>query len=125
MAEIIYTPGVCNIGREEISRRMKIGWIGLAVTIVLAGALIATGVGMWWRLFIFLPAALSATGFLQAYFHFCPGFARQGAYNLKSLGSKEPILDEDSKKKDRARGNRITLYSALIGAAVAIVLTFI
>lgn len=125
MAQIIYTPGVCNIGPEEIARRRNVGWIGFLVAAVLFALLYWTRVDAWWRLFIFFPALLSASGFLQAYFHFCAGFAKRGVFNFGPLGKTQTITDEASKAKDRSRGNKIMLYAALIGAAVAIVCVLI
>jgi hypothetical protein len=121
----VYVAGVCNIGPEEIQRRRNTGWVGLVVAIILFAVLFWTGVNPWWRLFIFFPAALSATGFLQAYFQFCTGFARRGVFNFGSPGQMNPVGDDASKQKDRRMGNRITLYAVLIGAVVAIVCVFI
>ena len=121
MAQIEYIPGVCNIGREEIARRRNFGWISLAIVIVVFFALVWSGVNSWWRLFIFLPATMSASGFLQAYFHFCSGFARIGAFNFGSVGQRQMIVDDVSRMKDKKKGNQITLYAALIGAVVAVI----
>lgn len=115
-----YVPGVCNIGPQEIARRRILGWVSLAITIALVLILVLTKVNPWWRLFVFFPAGLSASGFLQARSHFCSGFARVGAYNFGPAGQTTKIEDEESRKKDRRKGNQITLYAALIGAAVAV-----
>lgn len=116
-----YIAGVCNIGPKEIARRRNFGWGGLAIVIVLLVVLIRTGVNPWWRLFDFFPAALAASGFLQAYFHFCSGFAKQGIFNFDSLGQTQNVTDDTSRQKDRQKGNQITLYAVLIGLAIAIV----
>jgi hypothetical protein len=121
MAQIEYVAGVCNIGPKEISRRRNVGWIALAITLVLLAILIWIGVNPWWRLLVFFPATISASGFLQAYFQFCSGFARIGVFNFGSLGQKNKVTDESSKMKDRRKGNQILLYSVLIGAAVALI----
>ena len=125
MAQLEYVAGVCNIGPEEIARRRNLGWVTLAVTVVLLGVLVWVGVNPWWRLFVFFPAMMSASGFLQAYFHFCSGFARKGIFNIGSIGQTHEIRDEISKVKDRSKGNRITIYAVLIGAVVAIVSVFL
>lgn len=116
-----YVAGVCNIGSEEIGRRRNLGWVALATTLVLLLVLLGTGVNPWWRLFVFFPATISASGFLQAYFHFCVGFAHTGVYNFGRLGQIREVGDEPSKSKDKRRGNWITLYAVLIGAAIAII----
>lgn len=121
MAQIEYVAGVCNIGPAEIARRRNIGWIGLAVAVVLLAGLVWTGVSPWWRLLIFFPTMLSASGFLQAYFGFCAGFARRGVFNLGALGHQQTVTDDASKVKDRRKGNQIGIYAALIGIVVALV----
>jgi len=120
-----YIPGVCNIGPQEIARRRNIGWIGLIISILLLGLLIATGVNAWWRLFVFFPATLSASGFLQAHFHFCSGFARKGIFNFGPAGKAEQVGEEASKAEDKKTGNKITLYAVLIGVVITILVVLI
>jgi len=120
-----YIPGVCNIGEEEISRRRKLGWIGLAVAVVLFAVLFWVGVDVWWRLLVFFPAAFSASGFLQAHFGFCSGYARTGVFNFGMPGKTTVVADEASKAKDRKKGSRITMYAVLIGALVALACVFV
>lgn len=121
MTQTEYVPGVCNIGPDEIARRRNLGWVALAITLLLLLTLVLTGVNPWWRLFVFFPAAMSASGFLQAYFHFCVGFARIGAFNFGSAGQRHSVPDEFSKTLDRGRGNQLALYAALIGSVIAII----
>lgn len=115
-----YVSGVCNIGPQEIARRRNFGWGALVTTVVLLLILVWTGVGPWWRLFVFFPATMSASGFLQAYFHFCSGFAQRGVYNFGQLGQTVKIEDASSKAKDKRKGSQIMLYSALIGIVAAV-----
>lgn len=115
-----YVPGQCNIGPEEGARRRNFGWVSLAVGVVVFVVLLGFRVNPLWRLFLFLPATAAASGFLQAYFHFCSGFARTGVHNFGPLGQTTTIEEEDSKRKDRQKGNQISRYAVLIGAAVAI-----
>ncbi|MEJ0021849.1 MAG: hypothetical protein WDN47_04750 [Candidatus Doudnabacteria bacterium] len=121
MTQSEYVPGVCNIGPAEIARRRNLGWVSLAIVVILLAALIWFKVNPWWRLFVFLPATMSASGFLQAYFHFCSGFARRGLFNFGPAGQTQAITDDASKAMDKQKGSRITLYAALIGLTVAIV----
>jgi len=124
MATITYTPGVCNIGPEEINRRRNIGWLGLAITIVVAALFIYFNISPWWRIVLVLPATLSASGFLQAYFGFCTGFAMKGVYNFDKLGVQHKITDAESKAKDKKRGDSITISAAIIGIIVTTVVFF-
>ena len=45
-----YEAGRRNIGPAEIALRHNIGWVALAVTILLFAALLRFGVPRWWRL---------------------------------------------------------------------------
>jgi hypothetical protein len=61
-------PEVCliNIGPRERRRRMVLGIVGFAVAAGLAAALMAAGLPRWWRLLVFVPAALGGYGVFQA-----------------------------------------------------------
>ncbi len=115
-----YVPGVCNIGPAEITRRRRLGWLGLVASVVLVGILIAVDAGRWWWLLLFLPVTMSASGFLQAHFRFCAGFSRAGVFNFGPLGQTQDVTDDESLAADRRRGNQITLHAALIGAGVSL-----
>ena len=118
-----YVAGVCNIGSQEIARRRNIGLASLVFSVLLLLVLLWTGSHPGWRLLVFFPAALSASGFLQARFHFCVGFARAGIYNFGPIGEKQEIVEDSAKAKDRSRGRQITLYAVLLGAAAAVAAT--
>ena len=116
-----YIPGVCNIGPAEIKRRRRSGWFGLGVTILLWLAFWVFGVPAAWRLLLFFPAFLSAEGFLQAALHFCAGFGMKGVFNFGSeLGKTETVEQAEFRRKDQRKALLISLYSALIGIAAAI-----
>ena len=121
MADSQYIPGVCNIGKEEITRRRSLGWASLLITLVLAVVLIWSGVHPLWRLVIFFPAMMSASGFLQAYFHFCSGFGSRGLFNLGELGKAESVIEAAARDLDRKRAFQISLYAAIIGVLVVLV----
>jgi len=116
-----YIPGVCNIGPAEINRRKRTGWFGLGATVLLWLAFWAFHVPAPWRLLLFFPAFLSAEGFLQAAFHFCAGFAMQGVFNFGAeVGKTETVAQAEFRRKDQRKALLISLYSALIGIAVAV-----
>lgn len=121
MANQEYVPGVCNIGPAEIARRKRAGWIGLAATVVLWVLFVFFDVPPLWRLTLFLPAMSAASGFLQAYFHFCANFGMRGVYNvIKPAGQTESIKQKEFRKKDRQKAFQIIFYSAVIGLVVAL-----
>ena len=116
-----YIPGVCNIGPAEINRRKRSGWFGLGATILLWLAFFVFHVPAAWRLTLFFPAFLSAEGFLQAAFHFCAGFGSRGLYNFGTeVGKTETDEQAEIRQKDQRKALLISLYSALIGIAIAI-----
>ncbi len=118
---VSYSPGVCNIGPAEIARRRMAGHIGLAATMVVFAALVVVGAPHWTRLVLVLPAAGSASGYLQAWFHFCAGFGSRGVYNFGPLGTVEEVADPLARARDQAQSMRIGLGSVAIGVVVAVV----
>ncbi len=118
---VSYSPGVCNIGPAEIARRRMAGHMGLAVTMVVFAALVVVGAPHWTRLVLVLPAGGAASGYLQAWFHFCAGFGSRGVYNFGPLGTVEGVTDPGARARDRAQSMRIGLGSVAIGVVVAVV----
>ncbi len=116
-----YQPGVCNIGTAEKRARRQAGWVGLIVTVVLWGLFVVFKVSAAWRLFLFLPAMIAATGFLQARMSFCVNFGMRGVENFGDrIGSITVIEDPVSKKRDKARSYQIIGYAAIIAVVVAV-----
>ena len=116
-----YQPGVCNIGPAEIARRRRAGHTGLVAAVVLFAVLIAIGAPPIARLLIALPAAVAASGYLQAYLKFCAGFGSRGVVNFGDVGPTEKVADAASRALDKAKATRIGLASFAIGAAVGVV----
>jgi len=117
-----YIPGVCNIGAAEISRRRQSGWFGLGATVLLWVLFFLLRVPAPWRLFLFLPAALGAAGFLQAAFHFCAAFGMRGVFNFGAeVGKTDTVEQAEFRRRDVRKARLIGLYSFLVGAAVAVV----
>jgi hypothetical protein len=121
-----YIPGVCNIGRAEIRQRKTIGWVALVITI---GTWIAFGVFAvvpLWRLTLFIPASIAATGFLQAAWHFCATFGVLGLSNLgPNVGKTDTVEQAEFRRQDRRTAFQIIALSVLIGAIVAVAAYFI
>lgn len=116
-----YVAGSCNIGPAEIARRRMVGHIGLLGTVVGGVVLVVVGVHPLWRVLLFFPASVSASGYLQALLHFCAGFGSRGVYNFGPLGAQHEVTDVHALERDRRTSNRIGLASGVIGAAVALV----
>ena len=116
-----YQPGVCNIGPAEIAKRRRAGHVGAAITIVALLILVAINAPPLTRLLIALPAAVSASGYLQAYLKFCAGFGQLGVFNFEGPGTTEHVVDESARARDKTRAYQISIGSGLIGLAVGVV----
>jgi len=116
-----YIPGVCNIGPAEIKKRKQAGWLGLIATVALWAVFVWFSVAPVWRLLLFFPAMMSATGFLQAYMHFCAYFGFASLFNFGDVGKTDSVSQAEFRAKDRRRAWQIVIYSILIGLAVALV----
>lgn len=114
-----YQPGVCNIGPAEIARRRRAGHGGALAAAALLSVLTLTRAPRSSRLLVALPAAVSASGYIQARSHFCAGFGSRGVFNFGSLGQTSEVVDPEARAIDAARSRRIGLQSAAIGLAVA------
>ena len=115
-----YEPGVCNIGPAEIARRRRAGIVGALLTLGLFVALVALDMPPVFRLALFVPAAVAASGFIQARLRFCAGFAALGVFNFGGDGERVQIVDPEARARDRRRGREISVASFAIGAAVAL-----
>lgn len=115
-----YIPGVCNIGPAEIKKRKQAGLIGFIVTVVLWVLFIWFDISSIWRLTLFIPAMMSATGFLQAYMHFCAYFGFASLFNFGDVGKTDSVQQAEFRVKDRKKAWRIIIFSVIIGAVIAI-----
>lgn len=116
-----YRPGVCNIGPEEIARRRRAGRVGTAATVVVLVALVAIDAPPLARAIAAVPAALAASGYLQARLKFCAGFGSRGVFNFGPLGPVEVVADPEARAPDRARAREIGLASLAVGVGVGMV----
>lgn len=114
-----YRPGGCNIGPEEIARRRRAGYAGLAAAAGLAGLLLAVDAPTASRWLVALPLAGGAVGLLQARLRFCAAYGFGGVRNFGPLGSVERVEDAAARRADRAKALGIAAAGALIGVGVA------
>jgi hypothetical protein len=115
-----YQPGVCNIGPAEIARRRMAGHVGLAATVILLAVLVVVGAPPALRLLVALPAAGAASGYLQAWLHFCFGFGSRGLFNFGALGQERSVEDASARARDRSRALQIGTLAVAIGMAVGV-----
>lgn len=116
-----YIPGVCNIGPAEIKRRRQSGWLGLGLTVAMGAAFVWFDVASAWWLALFFPATMSATGFLQAYMHFCAHFGLSSLFNFGDVGKTDSVQQAEFRAKDKRKAWQIIIYSVFIGLAVALI----
>jgi hypothetical protein len=117
-----YRPGVCNIGPEEIARRRRVGYVGLASAAALAAGLLLLDAPAATRLLVALPLAGGLSGLIQARLRFCAGYGWSGQRNLGRIGDAERVADADDRAADRRRS--LVIYAASTGGGLALALLF-
>ena len=115
-----YIPGVCNIGPAEIKRRKQAAWIGFAATVVLWGILVYLNAAPAWRLLLFLPAVMSAFGFIQAYMRFCIYYGFAALFNFGDVGRTDTVQQAEFRARDKRKAWQITVGATLVGVLVAV-----
>src|SRR5258708_2470892 len=121
MAATEYIPGVCNIGPAEQRSRAVMGWVNLSVTVILWIVFAASHTAPHWRLLLFIPAAATASGFLQRWMHFCVGFGFLGVFNFGTrLRKTESVEQAEFRKLDRMKALQITALASLFGVVVGL-----
>lgn len=120
LSVVHYEPGVCNIGPAEIARRRRFGHLGLLISVALLVGLVVAGAPHLVRLLLILSAGGAASGYLQAWLHFCAGFGSAGVYNFGPLGTVVSVTEPADLARDRARSIRIGLASLAIGVMVGV-----
>jgi VIT1/CCC1 family predicted Fe2+/Mn2+ transporter len=126
MANVVYIPGVCNIGPVEIRSRQRLGIAGLALTIIFFILAILLSFPPALRLIVIVPGAMAATGYLQAWMHFCVRFGTTGLFNVgDTLGKTESVDQKDYRRKDQRKAISIIALSLLIGVAIGLLLFFL
>jgi hypothetical protein len=117
-----YRAGACNIGPAEIARRRLVGHVGAAVTAALVVALAWADAPAWLRVVVFVPAAVSVAGYLQAATRFCADYGWRGVFNFGEAGHDrvEAVASREARRADRRKAMLIGAGSALVGAAVTV-----
>jgi hypothetical protein len=118
-----YIPGMCNINKQEVSKRRAIGIIGLVFLVVFTILFVLLDFAIWTRLVLFIPAFIMATGFLQAQNKFCVGFAGAGVQHVGETSVN--IEDKKAKRADTLKARTLNLQAVAIAATVTILILFI
>lgn len=116
-----YEAGACNIGPAEIARRRRAGHVGVALTVGVVALLVAIDAPPVTRLIAILPAAVAASGYIQARMRFCAAYGQRGVFNFDEGTNTTAVVSDADRARDRRRARQIGLVSFAIGAAVGVV----
>jgi hypothetical protein len=119
--ESTYQPGTCNIGHEEIARRRRSGHVGVVAAVALLGALVVLDTPPVTRLLVGVPAAVAASGYLQARLRFCAGFGLRGVFNFGAVGPTERVEDAEARRLDRRRSMQINAAAMSVGVITGVI----
>lgn len=118
-----YIPGVCNIGPEEITRRRRIGYAGLALCFLWIATVEGFDLQTGYRFFLIIPAAVMFFGFFQARQKFCFRYAITGVHRFQRVHQVTKVEVPDFLKQDR-RTAWILLAKVLVSAAALTLLYY-
>jgi hypothetical protein len=107
-----------NISAAGRRRRVRVGFVSLGISVALLVALVALRAPWYWRLLLFLPASLSAVGFLQARRHTCVARAAEGTFEHDDFSTTKAPDAEVAASRAVAAGIRRDMIVAGIVAAV-------
>ena len=116
-----YISGACNIGPAEIKRRKQGAYLGGALYLIVSISLIASDASKSARLWVFLPAALFAVGYIQSKRKFCVAYGFLGIFNFEKLGKTTKIKVNEQLKADRKYALKLSIQALLL----AIILTLL
>jgi hypothetical protein len=117
-----YIPGVCNINPTEVAKRRLLGRIGLLAYVCILILFLVISINRFYRILLFLPALLGASGYLQAKNKFCVGYAGSGMENA-SIGSEEAskVINHKDVSTDKNRAKQMNIQAAAIAAAFVVI----
>ena len=116
-----YRPGACNIGREEIAARRRIGIVQLILAVAVGAFLVALDTPPWTRIVVWPLLAAAFVTLEQVRRGFCVAFGFAGIRNFGQLGQAERVEDASARATDRRAAVVMATYCALAAAAVTAV----
>ena len=119
----VYQAGLCNIGRAEIAKRRRYGIIAIGIAIALGVAILALGLPVFTRTFVFFPLWGGVLSLLQAHLHFCAAFAYSGTRSVDDTDATEAVDSAKDHAADREAARKLISRSALIAAAMTFAFT--
>ena len=123
MANEVCKPNISAAGRR---RRMRVGWASAAASVGLLGASVALHWPGYVRALVFLPAALSATCFLQAKRNTCVARAKEGTFEHDDFSTtKAPDDEVAASRKVAATIKRDAVLIGLVAGAIGYASAFV
>jgi hypothetical protein len=111
-----------NISAAGRRRRMRFGNLWLIVSVALLIVLVVLRVPWYCGLLMFIPASLSAVGFLQARRNTCVMRAKEGTFEHEDFSTTKASDDEVAASRTMAATiNRDTVLVGIAGAALGVV----
>jgi len=120
-----YVPGTCNIGPKEREKRQRMGLAGLMLT---CGW---TFLGYVWvfplflKMLVFIPAFISAIGFIQYNSGFCAWYGFREQQNTTDNILAVKVLDPKSNEADRSKAAGLTLVALIIAFLYSILVVLL
>ena len=115
-----YIPGKFNINKSERQRRLRNGWLYLVITISFFLFSFLFNLPQIFKVLVYIPATLSALGFVQYYYSFCV------YYGLKKIDKTTEdvkiVKDDEDNEADKKTSINILVVSLSIGFLVTILL---
>jgi hypothetical protein len=116
-------PNISAAGRR---RRIRFGNQWLIVSAALLVLLVVLRARWYWGLTMFVPAALSAIGHLQASRHTCVMRAKEGTFEHEDFSTTKAAVEEVvASRAVAATINRDTILIGLCGAAIGVASTLL
>jgi hypothetical protein len=120
-----YIAGSCNIGKEEIRRRKSVALLGAIATILGAISIINKYQSASPRLWLFIPAMVFATGWIQSKKKFCLAYGYMGVFNFGKAGAAQKVRSKEERDADRATAFSILTQAVVLAFAITGLIYFL
>lgn len=120
-----YTPGVCNIGKEEVKIRKKRLVVSFIAVIVFTYLSFDRADSSWMKVFLFISSFACVLIYIEVRRKFCVIFGLAGYFNFGKPGKTEKVTNKDFLVKDRQRVLRIILASFLCALLYMLLVSFL
>ncbi len=123
---MLYKPGVCNIGKNEIRKRYALAVLSFIITAVLFCLFYLYSFTTIWFVVLVFPLLFGFEGFYQGYLHFCAGFGMSRRYDFSGTRNEHGVVnDKKQHLKDLIRSMQINAYSIWSAVLVTILLVLL